>query len=82
MIKKLRIACLLVFKVVSFEALDERVRRSDQIDKALILSKHFQYSFDIRRSVESRNMPQGTVFCQSILKLLVDSDVRFHVYRA
>jgi hypothetical protein len=41
MIKKLRIACLLVFKVVSFEALDERVRRLDQIDKALILSKYF-----------------------------------------
>ena len=40
-----------------------------------------QYSFDIRQSVESHNMPQGTESYQSKYEPLVNSDVRFRVYK-
>ena len=68
--------------LIFFEALALRVRYLDQMDKALSLSMRVQYSLDIRRSVESHNMPQGIGFCRSIDELLVDSDVRFRVYKS
>jgi hypothetical protein len=40
-----------------------------------------QYSFNIRQSVKSRNMPQEIESCQSINELLVDSDVRLRIYK-
>jgi hypothetical protein len=75
-VETLRIAYLFFF-----EALALRVRYLDRMDKVLSLSKYVRYSFDIRQSVESRNMPQGTESCRSIDELLVDSDVRLRVYK-
>jgi hypothetical protein len=76
MVENLRIVCF-----VFFEALASIVRYLDRIDKALNLSMRAQYSFDIRQSVESRNIPQGTESCRSKHEPLVDSDVRFRVYK-
>ena len=55
MVEKLRFVCLFFS-----EALALIVRYLDQIDKALNLFIRAQYSFDIRQSVESHNIPQGT----------------------